>query len=319
MNDECPRPSPLTDYDSISITAGRAAEPGPWFNLFSPVPFQFNRIDLPIAGLPEDLVGLKLIHISDAHFRSRWSLGWQEMVERINSAQADLIFMTGDFVDSKINSAPAMPNVERFFSSLKSRLGNFAIFGNHDHDFLYRLAKKVAAGGKIASEPWPRRKRDKDREPKGLPIPPRLPAMNYLGHRILDDCREVVKVGEAELEIIGFRGTSRADFSENFLRLLPAKPANGMRIVMSHHPDSIRKLESLEPDLVLAGHTHGGQICLPGHRAIISHDSLPKKCASGLHRFGKNWLLVSRGLGFSSFSIRVFCPPEIVEVTLRRA
>jgi len=91
--------------------------------------------------------------------------------------------------------------------------------------------------------------------------------------------------------------------------------------VLSHYPDAIIKLQKFDvmPDLLFAGHTHGGQVCLPGGMPILRHDTLPRRYCSGVHRFGGAWLVVSRGMGFSSYAIRVFCPAEVVEVVLRRA
>jgi predicted MPP superfamily phosphohydrolase len=303
-----------TDFSSLS-----RRPVNPWINLHSPTPCQWNRVELPIRDLPSALIGLRLIHISDPHFRAVWSEGWSSIIRQINAAQADLILMTGDFVDSKTNAGPALRCVKRFFSSLQCRLGKYAIFGNHDHDLLYRIAQQAAEQGLIFPEPWPRRRADADHEPTGTPIPPRLPALSFFGHQLLDDRRELLTYQGASIELIGLRGTSRADFNYEFLQSLPLKPSASVRIILSHHPDSIRHLQSLNADIILSGHTHGGQICLPGPRAIISHDTLPKSQASGIHRFGDSWLVISRGLGFSSLPIRLFCPPEITELTLINA
>lgn len=290
--------------------------PQPWINLHSPWPCRWTKIDLPIATLPQEFVGLRIIHISDAHFRAVWSDGWDRIIHRINAADADFIFMTGDFVDDKLDCQPALRCIKRFFSSLQSRFGNYAIFGNHDHDLLYQIGQQAAEDGLILPEPWPRRRRDKDGEPIGIPVPPPLPALRIFGHHLLDDRRELLQFDQATFELIGFRGTSRADFNQPFLATIPLKTENSLRIILSHHPDNIRRLEGLNADLVLSGHTHAGQICFPNGYPLMSHDSLPKNCASGLHRFAYSWLNVSRGLGFSSLPVRLFCPPEITEIQL---
>jgi hypothetical protein len=82
----------------------------------------------------------------------------------------------------------------------------------------------------------------------------------------------------------------------------------------------IRSCASLTPDLFLAGHTHGGQICLPGRIPIIRHDSLARRFWLGIHRVHGTWLVVNRGIGFSTaLQLRLFCPAEVVEIRLRRA
>lgn len=330
------------EYHFSSVTpttrATRTGRPSSWIQFWHPTDYQWKVVNLPVAGLPAELVGLRILHLTDLHFRPCWSPVYSEIIERINSANVDLILMTGDFVDDKINAGPSLRFANRFFSRLRSRLGNFTIFGNHDHDVLYRLARRAAEKGLISPEPWPRRRKESDNEPLGTSIPPRLPKIDLFVHSVLDDRRELIEYRGATIELIGFRGTSRNDFNSEFLRSLPGKQGGSVRIVLSHHPDSVRRLvraadgpgtvrlsrvgegdlssQGLDADVILAGHTHGGQICLPSGRAIISHDSLPKECVSGVHRFGSTWLVVSRGLGFSSIPVRVFCRPEIIELRL---
>ena len=74
--------------------------------------------------------------------------------------------------------------------------------------------------------------------------------------------------------------------------------------------------------LALAGHTHGGQICLPGERAIVTNADIDRKRASGLHRYGDMWMEVSNGLGQSKYApVRLFCPPSatLIEVAARES
>jgi predicted MPP superfamily phosphohydrolase len=73
----------------------------------------------------------------------------------------------------------------------------------------------------------------------------------------------------------------------------------------------------MRPDLYLAGHTHGGQICLPNERALMSHDTFPKRMCKGAHDVEGTCLVVSRGFGFTTIPLRVFCPAEVVEIELR--
>jgi predicted MPP superfamily phosphohydrolase len=70
---------------------------------------------------------------------------------------------------------------------------------------------------------------------------------------------------------------------------------------------------------MLAGHTHGGQACLPGGIPIIRHDTLPRRYCRGVNRLFDTWLVVSRGMGFATRQFRVFCPAEVVELVLRPA
>ena len=89
------------------------------------------------------------------------------------------------------------------------------------------------------------------------------------------------------------------------------------RIVLAHYPDLITSSAAMRPDLYLAGHTHGGQICLPGGRAILTHDHLPRHLCKGAHELGDGTcLVVNRGLGFATIPLRMFCPAEVIEIVL---
>ena len=119
------------------------------------------------------------------------------------------------------------------------------------------------------------------------------------------------------VELIGLPGVHRDDLTKPFLSTLPARPDTPtLRIILSHYPDAIRQVAYLKPDLILAGHTHGGQICLPGGIPLLTHDTLPKSMSKGLHRLHDTWLLVGRGFGFSTWLFRTFCPAEVIEITL---
>ncbi len=133
-------------------------------------------------------------------------------------------------------------------------------------------------------------------------------------HRILVPAR-----GET-IELIGFPGPHRWDLDEAFLRNIPPKKTGIPRIIISHYPDLIRaaRAAGLAPDLFFAGHTHGGQICLPGEIQILGHDSLPRRFRKGVHDYHGACLVVTRGVGFSTLPIRLFCPAEVVEVILKR-
>jgi predicted MPP superfamily phosphohydrolase len=86
---------------------------------------------------------------------------------------------------------------------------------------------------------------------------------------------------------------------------------------LGHYPDQVRFVSHVAaPDLMLVGHTHGGQICLPGGRALLTHDYLPKRMARGVHHFGQTLLIVNRGFGWTRLRLRVFCPAEVVELRL---
>ena len=254
----------------------------PWLQAMGYSSFDWTHLELPLPDLPNELAGLRLVQVSDLHLHRQWEKGLQLLLDELAADPPDLVLLTGDLVEDKRDHRPAMPLVKRFLQGLSSRRGVYSILGNHDN---FRLGAEMAG----------------------------------LGVHLLDGKREVVTVAGAELELIGLPGLQRfhlpADFCSRFAPKQPGRP----RIVLGHFPDHLTRTHALEADVYLAGHTHGGQICGPGGWAIMRHDSMHRRYCKGVHRYGNTWLVVSRGMGFSKIPVRMFCPPEAIEISLRRA
>jgi predicted MPP superfamily phosphohydrolase len=254
---------------------GRA---GPWFMFRGPGGFEWTRVRAPVPGLARELEGFRFVHLSDLHMRGYWSRGYDQLVERIAEAKADLLLITGDFVDDKHDHRPGLAQLKKLLPRLKARLGVFGILGNHDVDLMERY-------------------------------------LADLGVTVLDGRRAVLEADAARIELIGLPGVARADLESRHVTMHPPKEARTLRIVLSHYPDHFPRVRPLRADFFLAGHTHGGQICLPGGRAIITHDRMPRRYCKGIHRLGGCWYAVSRGIGYAGIPVRLFCPAEVVEFT----
>jgi uncharacterized protein len=274
---------PSAGQRSLAEPTIRRDRTGPRLQILTAKGFEWVEAEIPIRDLPPELEGFRLLHISDLHIRKAWDPAYDEVIARVEANPPDFIAYTGDFVDNKSDSRRrAMPLVKRLVNSLKSRLGAAAILGNHDGDLL---------GPSLAS----------------------------LNLTLLDHRRLALRSGSATLEFIGIAGVDRKDFDAGFLRSLGRKEAGTVRVVLSHYPDLVRRTRFLEADLFLAGHTHGGQVCLPGGIPIIRHDSLPAKLISGIHWVYDTWLVANPGLGFSGLPIRLFCPAQVIEIIFRKA
>lgn len=232
-----------------------------------------------IQGLSADLEGLRILHLSDLHVKTKWSCAYDALIAQTLARQYDLILVTGDLVDDKRDHRPAMPTLCKFLSQLRTRLGIWTILGNHDN---------VRMGMEL--------------ENVGIPV--------LLGER------QVVQVGSGRVELIGAPGPERRHLRASFPKRFGPPDAGVPRIIMAHFPDHFPKLVCMEPDLYLCGHTHGGQICLPNGFAPFLHDKSPRHLCKGIHRMGKTHYVVNQGFGFSGLPIRVFCPAEVVEITL---
>ncbi len=269
---------PLPDATTLTPHISRDRR-GPWFTFRGPHGFEFTSIRLPIPDLAPALAGLRILHLSDLHIRSYWSPAYDELIRRLESAPPDLILFTGDFIDDKLDHRPALPHLRRLFPRLQSRLGTWAILGNHD--------PAVS-----------------------------IPSIDDAGLHLIDGGRAVLSAQSAQIELIGLPGLARHDLDDAFIARQPPKSPDTLRIVLSHYPDHIRRVKPLQPDLFLAGHTHGGQICLPGGRALLTHDRLAKNLCKGVHRIENTWFIVSRGMGFAGIPVRICCPAEVAEITI---
>jgi predicted MPP superfamily phosphohydrolase len=263
-----------------------------------------ETLRIKIPNLPEALKGCRVTQLSDFHYDGlRLS---EELLEQAiaasNAARPDLVALTGDFVTH--DPAPAYALARRL-RQLQNRSGIFAVLGNHDT--MRRGAKETV-----------------------------IRALEEVGITVLIN-QVVYPLGE-ELAVVGLADLWSKEF--NAAAVMEAIAPEVPRIVLSHNPDTAERLAKWRVDLQLSGHTHGGQIVIPGFGPLpklyfSARRYIPKairvrlpmmsnECseilkhwewAQGLHRVGRNQLYVNRGLGTYSPG-RLFCPPELTVFTL---
>jgi hypothetical protein len=243
--------------------------------------FLWSRVDLPIPALPAGLEGLRILHLTDLHLRYHWLPSHERLVREIRQEKPDLILMTGDLIEHRHAVGRAGPHVHRLAAALDAPLGCYSVLGNHDGRHLAQHL--VDTNIQLIDADWRR-----------------------------------VQHGDATIELIGLPGRHPTFLTDQILAGYPAKQPGSLRIVLSHYPDHINRVP--DADLVLAGHTHGGQICLPTGWPIIRHSRLPRRLCSGVNNVGDTWLIVGRGFGFAGWcQMRLFCPAEVLLLTLRRS
>jgi uncharacterized protein len=266
-------------------------------------PLTIKRVTVPIRGLPERLQGCRIVHLSDFHFDglrlSPWLL--RAVVEKTQALEPDFIALTGDFVTKETQPIFALAG---HLKALTSRYGTFACLGNHDN-----LSRK---GRQTITQ-----------------------ALTAAGITVL--WNETAYPFGPEFPVVGLADFWSREFSPQ--QVLADLPADRPRLVLSHNPDTAATLQQWRVDLQLSGHTHGGQIVLPlvGPLAKVIQQPhfrrlrrlIPgyrQKCdrvvhhwewAAGLYRVGDSWLYVNQGLG-TYLPGRLFCPPELTELTLIR-
>lgn len=237
--------------------------------------------------LPVALDGLRIAHLSDMHYTGRIGKGFfDQVIGRTNAAAPDLICITGDLLDK----TKYQDWIESTYGQLKARLGVFFILGNHD-----RYVKDVSA---LRSQLGQHGLVDVNGRWEKLEIPhPTDPADLFL----------------AGNELPWFEG---AEALEGTGQLSGDRPA--FHIAMCHSPDEKNWAATRQFDLMLAGHTHGGQVRLPVIGPIIAPSRYGVRYASGVFQIGRMALQVSRGISGAD-PLRWNCPPELCILTLKRS
>lgn len=241
-----------------------------------------DRIPLPIRNLHPTLEGFTMLQVSDLHL---YPLTQPSLIEKTvamaNELKPDLIVLTGDYVWQVLD---AIDELAPILSGLDAKYGVFSILGNHD----YWLDADVVTT---------------TLESAGLPV------LINQGHSI--------RQGKGGMYLAGLDDgwSGNPDLNRTLEGAAPDEPV----ILLCHEPDlADRHALDGRIDVQLSGHTHGGQIRLPGLGALIL-PYLGRKYDLGLYRLNDMLLYTNRGLGVISEPVRFNCPPEISQFILYSA
>lgn len=262
-------------------------------NLFVPrdaIPLtsiEVTRLTLPISSLPPAFDGYKIAQISDFHmgtWMNRDRLA--HVVALVNQQAADLIAITGDFVSYEVD-AP-LREMAAPLQQLAAPDGVFAVLGNHD--YYTGEQDKVRA------------------------------ALRSFGIVELRNDLHTIRRGNAALTLAGVDDCydGMDDLDQLTARLACNGRPPGPIILLAHEPDLAERAAAAGLfALQLSGHSHGGQVILPG-LGMLYLPRLARKYPRGLYHLNGMMLYTNRGLGTSHLQIRVNCPPEITVFTLAR-
>lgn len=205
----------------------------------------------------------------------------ERAVELANRLEPDLVALTGDFVTA---SPRYIRPVARALGHLRARLGCFAVLGNHDH--------RVGADAVTA-------------------------ALEAHGVQVLRNRHERLRRNGSSLTVAGVDdiGYGHDDLPCALRGMDPASPA----ILLCHNPAVLPLAAASGVDLVLSGHTHGGQVDLPRLRSFVRTRGLRIPLRHGWEQVGATQIYISRGLGTVVFPLRVQCPAEIPALRLEAA
>jgi predicted MPP superfamily phosphohydrolase len=232
------------------------------------------RLDLP--GWPRGVPPVKAVLISDIHV-----IGpdmpperLHRIVAQINALKPDVVLIAGDLISDKRTSTHHYSMAEAIspLAGLRPRLGSFAVLGNHDH---WRNASEARQALKAA------------------------------GVRLLDN--EAAAAGPLVIGGLDDDFTRRSDLSGTLAKMAAMK---GARLILSHSPDPFADLPRDVP-LMVAGHTHCGQVSLPFYGALRTFSRYGKRYECGIIREGDKTLIVTAGLGTSGVPLRIGAVPDM--------
>lgn len=240
-----------------------------------------ERVRAPVPGLPPALAGLTLGALSDAHvgyFSGPGALA--RAVARLNRLHPDLAVFLGDLVH--FHAGRRAPAAARALATLQAPLGAYAVLGNHDY---------LAGAGAVTR------------------------ALMASGVTVLRNAGVLLRHRGAALWLAG-AGSARAGDAD-LARALAGRPPGVPAVLLWHEPDLAPQADARGVGLQVSGHSHGGQICLPGG-GLIAGPRLGRVYARGLQPVGARGMHVytSRGLGLTGPPIRLFCPAEITLLEL---
>jgi len=282
-----------------------------------------NYIDLKLANGPQALKGFRIIQMSDLHFTKKTSQNFlNKILRKVKEAQPDLIVFTGDFIDN--SQLEDEEHLRDFLKELSAPYGVFACLGNHDYEkyvtvgesgesqikkdkgtpFIKDCFRKLFSKGGIFKKT--------SEEVFGLKRQHELDLLLQSSNvKVLENMTIQLDINGEKLNLCGLGDLWLGRFcpEEAFKTYKPEFPG----IILSHNPDSIFSLRKFPGDLILSGHTHGGQVNIPFLRQRFVRQRDPK-LLRGMQEIEGKKIYINRGLG-SHFSFRWFSIPELTQIT----
>lgn len=235
--------------------------------------FEVTHNSPRLGGLPPPFHGFKILHLSDLHLGGPWD-SMPDLIGRVSGLTFDLCVITGDFrYPGEGDFGPAMWDLGRLVPYITTAIPPLVVLGNHDY----------------------------------IQMLPRLESMGLVV--LLNEAmrleRDGFNVWVAGVDDSHFFGTHDLD------RALKAVARTECAVLLSHSPDLHDEAAQRQVRLYLCGHTHGGQLCLPGGIPIVSNCRSPRSLLSGAWTHAGMVGYTSRGVGHSGLPARVWCRPEV--------
>jgi uncharacterized protein len=238
---------------------------------------QVRHNDIPLPQLPPAFDGFTLLQISDLHVDLNEG-AMQRLIELLPGLAYDLCVLTGDYRGKTFGPfAATIAGMARVCAHIAAPIRG--VLGNHDS---IRM----------------------------------VPALEQLGIRMLLNEAELLERGDQHVHLVGIDDAHHYRL-DNIEKAVSRLPDGEFSILLSHTPEIYRQAAHADFDLLLSGHTHGGQICLPGAIPITLEAKLPRRMGSGLWKYHDMVGYTSVGVGSSVAPVRLNCLPEIALHHLR--
>lgn len=240
---------------------------------------RLNRVELAFADLPDAFDGYTILQMSDLHLDSQPE-GAARLADLVRGLEVDLCALTGDYREHIVGAyEQILAPLESVLAGISVRDGTYAILGNHDTVDMV--------------EPF-----------------------EAMGMRVMTNETVTLSRGGACIHLVGLDDVHYY-FTEQALGALQTAP-EGFRVALVHSPEIVEAAAAAGVSLYLSGHTHGGQICLPGGIPIITHLVAKRAYANGVWRCGDMTGYTSTGAGTSGLPVRFNTRGEVALITLRR-
>ena len=236
--------------------------------------YKVETVKVPLRGLPPSFRGFRILHLSDLHLESILDRG-RRLREVIGSLHYDLCVITGDFrFHTYGDYEEAIARMAELTTAIHCPHGILGILGNHDFIEM-------------------------------------VPGLEKHGLQMLLNESVPIHRGKYTMWIVGLDDTNYYG-TDDLAKALRHVPAEATKILLAHSPEIIESACEAGMDYYLCGHSHGGQMCLPGGISIINNSHCGRQYIAGPWNYQNRMPgYTSRGTGASLLPVRIFCPPEI--------
>ncbi|MBQ8733880.1 MAG: metallophosphoesterase [Anaerotignum sp.] len=236
------------------------------------------------GDVPKGFDGYKILQVADLQNKV-FGRDQAPLLKKINASSPDIIVITGDLLD-RHEGRTDVDSAMGFIQEITNIAPVYFVSGNHEHQ----------------SGEWDIL----------------LEALIEAGVTVLDNGKSILEKDGETITILGLADKSVNQHYDKMLHTLMAGQEDSFNILLSHRPELFETYVKENIDLAFTGHAHGGQIIIPFLRQGIfaPHQGFFHKYTEGMHEKDGTVMVVSRGLGNSSFPFRIFNRPELIEVTL---